>query len=606
MTWEIILILVLVALAITGFLLERIPTDQTSLTVFSAVLLVSALPIESSFPELDQLLRVFSSPAPITIAAMFVISAALEKCGIIERLASGLGKLTTLGYRRFLLLLMLLVAVISAFINNTPVVMVFLPVVLSLSRTLGVPASKLLIPLSYASIFGGCCTLVGTSTNILASSILTESGQPPIGMFEMVAVGGPLLVAGCVYLLVFGDRLLAPRETLTSLLTDEERKEFLTEAYIQQGSPFIGKTVRQTGLLQAKSVRILEVVRNNVALELEPDETRLRAGDRLILGCRPSGIAHARSIEGLVLASTQDLGLETISAHEGAIVEGVIGPRSAIIGLTANEISFRQRFRMILMAIHRRGVNLREKIDNIPLQAGDLLLLMGTDQALDGVRRSNDIFLLDHPPTPSRSLRRKAPWVVGITLVVILLASLDLMPIVAASILGVVAVFATGCLVPKEGYGSVQWSILVLIYGMLGLGLAMETTGAADLMARGLARLASFEAVPPDLRPWLLLAALYLLTNVVTETLSNNATVVLMTPIALSLGATLGVDPRPFVIATCLASSASFATPIGYQTNTYVYGVGGYRFTDFTRIGLPLNLLYFVLAVLLIPWIWPF
>ena len=606
MNWEIAFVLAILAYAVVSFVLERQPPDQVAVTVLAAVLVGSSLPFFTGMPTVDQLFQIFASPAPVTIASMFVLSAALEKCGVIEWIASALGRLARLGYRRFLLILMIAVALISAFINNTPVVMVFLPVVLSLSRTLGVPASKMLIPLSYASIFGGTCTLVGTSTNILASGMLTAQGYEPIGMFEIAWVGLPLLVVGCLYLVTVGHRLLPERETLTSLLSDEERKEFLTEAFVQQNSPLVGKTVGQSGLLKGKGVRILELVRENVALPVNPKSTMLQAGDRLVLGCRPSGFAHARSIDGLDLSSTLGLGLEAISAHEGSIVEGVIGPRSSLVGQTVQEIAFRQRLRVILMAIHRRGINLREKMDNVTLEGGDLLLMMGTDQAIEGLRRNDDIHLLDHPPTPSRSRRKKTPIVLGTTAAVILLASLNIMPIAATALIGVAVLLGTGCLNPKEGYASIEWSILILIFGMLGLGMAMSTTGAADLLAHGLIQVAAFDFIPDAVKPTLVLAVLYLATMVMTETLSNNATVVLMTPVALSLGPSLGVDPRPFVITACLAASASFSTPIGYQTNTYVYGVAGYKFTDFTRVGLPLNLLCFILSVLVIPRIWTF
>ncbi|MEM6795031.1 MAG: SLC13 family permease [Acidobacteriota bacterium] len=605
MTVDIAFVLLLLAAAIASFLLERLPPDQTAISVLGVLAVATQLPFFDSLPSVEQLMTVFGSPAPVTIASMFVMSAALEKTGVIESMAAWLARLAGLGYRRFLLILMLSVAVMSAFVNNTPVVMVFLPAVLSLSRTLQVPASKMLIPLSYSSIFGGACTLVGTSTNILASSILTSRGEAPIGMFELGRVGLPLLLVGCVYLTVFADRLLPDRETLTSLLSQDDRKEFLAEAFVAQGSPLAGQSVRQSSLLKGKGIRLLELVRDNVAHRSDP-ETVLQAGDRLVLGCRPSGFAHARSIEGLALASTRGLGLETISAHEGAIVEGIIGPRSTLTGQTVGEIGFRQRFRVILIAIHRRGVNLRDKIEEIELQSGDLLLLMGTDQAIKSLRHSDEILLLDHAPTPSRSMRRKAPWVVAIAASVILVAAMGVMPIAAAALAGVAALLATGSVTPKEGYASIEWSILLLIFGMLGLGLAMQTSGAADLLAGGLQRLATIDAIPEEMAPYFALAVLYLTTMVMTETLSNNATVVLMTPIALSLGASLGVDPRPFVITTCLASSASFSTPIGYQTNTYVYGVAGYRFTDFTRIGLPLNLTYFALSIFLIPYLWKF
>ncbi len=605
MTWEILFVLCLVLFAITSFLLERIPTDQTAIILFALVLLGGLVPYEHNrLPKLGELLAVFSNPAPITIAAMFILSAALEKTGAIKSLATVLERLTALKYRGFLLVLVPGVAVISAFINNTPVVIVFLPVILSLSRKMQVPASKLLIPLSYGAIFGGTCTLVGTSTNILASSILEGSGARPISMFEIAGVGLPLVLVGTLYLVLFGDRVLPERETLTSILSEEERKEFFTEAYVQPGSPLAGKSVAESAL-QRHGVRVLEIIRDEVAITVEPQTTLLREGDRLVLSCRPSGLAHARSLKGIALSATRGVGLEAISAHEGSIVEGVIGPRSTIIGQAIRDINFRQRFRVVLVAIHRRGVNLRE-IESVQIEAGDLLLMMGTEAAVHQLRRGDDIFLLDRPPTPTRNLRKKIPVVLATVAGVILAASFNVVPIVAAALLGVAVLFLAGILKTKESYLSIEWSILFLIYGMLALGVAMRTTGTSDLLAQTLTRIADIEAIPPDWKPYVVLATLYFLTMVLTETLSNNATVVLMAPLALSLGPTLGVDPRGFVIATCIAASASFSTPIGYQTNTYVYGVAGYRFSDFTRAGLPLNLLYFVVSVFLIPRIWPF
>ncbi|MEL7061943.1 MAG: SLC13 family permease, partial [Acidobacteriota bacterium] len=460
-----------------------------------------------------------------------------------------------------------------------------------------------LIPLSFASILGGTCTLVGTSTNILASGVLQEAGREPIGMFETAAVGLPLLATGMIYLLVVGDRLLPERETLTSLLGTAERKEFLVEAFVKDDSPLVGQRLGATSLIGGRDIRVIEVVRDNVA-QRDAASTVLQVGDRLILGCRPAGVAHARSIEGLGIAATE--GLEAISAHEGMIVEGIIGPNSSVVGQTVRQINFRQRFRMVLMALHRRGENLRETIDSIPLQAGDLLLMMGTDRAVQRLRDDDEILLLDYPPIPSRSRRRRAPLVIGVLIAVIVVSALDWLPISGAALIGAVVVLWAGVLTPTEGYASIEWSILMLIFGMLGLGLAMETSGAADLLARGLVAIADWSAIPRDLRLFVALATLYLLTSVLTETLSNNATVVLMTPVAIRLGLALSVDPRPFVIAACIASSASFSTPIGYQTNTYVYGVGGYRFSDFMRVGLPLNLLCFVVTLLVVPRVWSF
>ena len=603
--WEEIFVCLLLLGALISFVWERIPTDMTAIVLFGVLLIVSFLPFETTLPSMEQLLGVFSNPAPLAIAALFILSAALEKCGLIDILAQLLERLTKLGYHGLLIVMILLVALISAFINNTPVVVIFLPVILTLSKKIKTPASKLLIPLSYASIFGGVCTLVGTSTNILASGIIQSEGYAPLSMFELSRVGIPLMVVGTIYLTLFANKRLPLRETLTSILSDEERKEFFTEAYIRPESPLIGKSFQGSDLKKAKGIRLLEIIRNGVAVEGNIFTTELRAQDRLVLACRPGGFVQARSVEGLRLAVEEREGLETISAHEGAIVEGVIGPRSTIVGRTIHELNFRQRFRMIILAIHRKGINMRERIDTLPLMEGDTILMMGTDSAREQIRRGDDILLLDRPHTSPTDLRKKAPLVLGTMIGVIVAVSLNIMPITAAAIVGVGIVLLSGVLSPKDAYASVDWSILILIYGMLGLGTAMQSTGVSTHVAALLASLQHLN-LPGEWNLILILACLYLASSFLTEILSNNATVVLMAPIGLQLGVTLGVDPRAFIIAVCIASSASFSTPIGYQTNTYVYSVGGYRFADFIRIGLPLNIIYLIGTVALVPFLWHF
>ena len=604
MTWEILFIFGLLVFAIVSFIWERISADLTSLTVFGILLFISMLTDSDALPTLEATLGVFGNSAPLTIAGMFIVSAALERTGAIDLITSYLRKLVKLPYRGFIFVMILGVAGVSAFVNNTPVVIVLMPVILSLSREMGVASSKLLIPLSYASIFGGTCTLLGTSTNLLASGILLDAGHAPIGMFELASVGLPILIFGSVYLVLFGNKLLPHRETLTSILSDEERKEFITEAFVRAGSDLHGKTAQEGELLK-HGIRLLEIVRHGIAVPGDPKDHKLQYGDRLVLACRPSGVAEAHSMKGITIQTELAEGLETIATDEGALVEGVVAPNASIAGLTLGEINFRQRFRMVVVAVHRKGTNQRERLSNLRLQAGDTLLMMGSTASIDSLANSDEIIILDRPRVPARSLRVKMPIAIGTTIGIVTLATLNLVPIVSAVCLGVAIILLSGCMKAKDAYASVEWSILIIIFGMLALGQAMDSTGASLLIAESMTGLVG-QFAPAHLQNVIMLALIYVITSTFTEFLSNNAAVALMVPIALGIAATLGVDPRPFVVASCIAASASFATPIGYQTNTYVYGVGGYRFFDFTKVGLPLNLICFAVTVAVVPIFWDF
>jgi di/tricarboxylate transporter len=605
MTWEIIFVFALLAFAIVSFIWERISADLTAVTVFGILIFVSMLTKSDELPDLEALLNVFSNSAPLTIAAMFIVSGALERTGAIDLITSYLRRMVKLPYRLFMFIMVIGVAAVSAFINNTPVVIVLMPVVLTLSREMGIASSKLLIPLSYASIFGGTCTLLGTSTNLLASGILLDSGHAPIGMFELAAVGLPILACGSLYLVFFGNKLLPHRETLTSILSDEERKEFMTEAFVRAGSELKGQTALESGMLKGRGIRLLEIVRQGVAVKGDPKRTKLEVGDRLVLACRPSGVAEANSIKGISLHGQISAGLETIATDEGALVEGVVGPHATIAGKTLGEINFRQRFRMVVVAVHRKGHNQRDRLDSLRLQPGDTLLMMGSTKAINSLSSSEEIILLDRPRLPARSVRAKMPIAIAVTIGIVTLATLNLVPIVAAVSLGVALLMLTGCMKPKDAYASVEFSILMIIFGMLALGQAMDSTGASLMIAESMIHFVQNFA-PEHLQNVLMLAFVYIITSTFTEFLSNNAAVALMVPIALGIATTLGIDPRPLVVGACIAASASFATPIGYQTNTYVYGVGGYRFFDFTKVGLPLNIICFIVTVFVVPIFWSF
>lgn len=599
MTWEIALIFALLAGTFGLFVWEKFSPDLVALGLLVALVATGLLPQKDA-------LGVFAHPAPFTVAAMFVLSAALVKCGAVDRISSIVERAGTLPYAVVIFLLVVSVAALSAFINNTPVVVVFLPVVLNLARRMKLAPSKLLIPLSYAAVLGGVCTLIGTSTNLVVSGMIESKGLPPLHLFELAWLGVPMTLVGALYLALLGNRLLPSREMLTSILSEEERREYITEAFVQPDSPAIGKTLSQAGLTPSRGVRVLEVVRNGIAFHLEADKTHLQAGDRLILSCRPKGIAATRAAAGIDLSTELNLGLEQIAAHEGSLVEAVVNPRSELVGRTVREVNFRQRYRLVVLALHREGRNVREQVDTLPLEPGDVLLMMGTDQAINALAGNRDLTFFDHADrTPAKAKPGHIPLVLGVIAGVILGECFGVVSIELGALAGCVILCAAGVLKPREAYDSIEWPVLFIIFGMLAMGLALDRTGAAAWLAGNIVAFAE-HAVPPAHKAFFVLGAIYFVTMVLTELLSNNAVAALMIPIALGIANKLGVHHEPFVIAVMFAASVAFATPIGYQTNTYVYGVGGYKFGDFVKIGVPLNLACMAVALVLIPRIWPF
>jgi di/tricarboxylate transporter len=596
MTWQIAAVLALVAASFVAFVREKTPPDVVALCLFVIIAITGLVPTREAF-------AVFANPAPITVAAMFVLSAALIRCGALDYLSGAFAKAAVLPYPLVIFLLVMFIAFVSAWINNTPVVVVFVPVVLSIARRMKIPASKFLIPVSYASVLGGNCTLIGTSTNLVVNGLIIDQGLGGLDMFELAAVGLPCIVAGALYLAFAGNRLLPARESLTSMLSEDERREYFTEAFVPNDSRLIGKSLRAAGLVKARGFRVIEVVRDGVAINIDADTTPLEGGDRLVLACRPSGIAHARAMPGFDF--TAEAGLEQIAAHEGVVFEGAVAPHSEVIGQSISELNFRQRFRVIVLAIHRNGENVREKLEHIPLQMGDILLMMGTDQAVNSLRQGDDIILFDRPPLPSWSQHKRIPLVLATIAAVILLETFDYVPIHLGAIAGAVLMCLTGCIKPKQAYESIEWNLLFVIFGMLALGLAMQHSGAASWLAQNIVTGVDHLVSGPS-KPVVMLGCVYLVTMLLTEILSNNAVAALMVPIALGIAAAAGLDARPFIIAVTIAASAAFATPIGYQTNTYIYGMGGYRFADFVKVGIPLNVICFTVAMVVIPRVWPF
>lgn len=605
MTWEIATVLGLVLFALVQFVRERWPLDLTGLVIFAVLLLLSQLPGGSTFPDAAKLLKVFANAAPLTVAAMFVLTYALERTGAISRALVALEGIGNLGPRGLLLIMMVGSAVLSAIINNTPVVVVGLPVAIHLARRAGLPASIFLIPLSYAAVFGGCCTLVGTSTNILGSGLLGEAGQKPLGMFEIGAVGLPLAIIGTFYTVWAAPRLLPARKTLAEDLGgDEGISEYAVEATVHPASPVVGKGLSDAGFGPRTGMRIIEVLRHGEPVFEPLDRLRLEAGDQLVIVGAPKSVASILGMQGVNLKAESGPSGEYLAAHETHLAEAIVGPLSEITGRSLRDANFRQRFGLVVLAVHRRGLNLSRGFESVPLQAGDTLLVMGSDANINQLRRSSDLLLLDRTRIPTSAQKASAPLVFSTLAAVILVSAFELLPIEIAAIAGCVFLMVVGAIKPREAYASVDWPLMFLIYTTIALGTAMETTGAANWIAQNLVGISAglFSAA---WKPLAMLAVIYVLTVIITEVLSNNATVVLMMPIALGIAAQMGLDARPFAVAIILGSSAGFATPIGYQTNTFVYSAGGYRFSDFFRIGLPLNLIYLVGAVVIIPWVWP-
>jgi di/tricarboxylate transporter len=589
---DIIIVFALVLTALVLFASEIISFDVVALMIMILLMYTGILTTKEA-------LSGFSSPATITIGAMFVVSEGIRRTGALEIVGNYFSVLGSLNYWIALALMMLIIAVISAFINNTAAMVIFIPVIMSTAREMGVSPSKLLMPLSFASMFGGVCTLIGTSTNILVDSIAKDNGLEGFGMFEFTPLGLIFLVAGFAFFFIAGLRLIPPRRKDESLTESFKMKKYLTDVILKETFEEKGKTPDEIFRHWNVDVDVIQVFRKEKALGTQYCHTVLEEGDVLRIRGNPRELEKLIRADAISLNPPRQWEDQHLTEGDYALVEGVIAPDSELASKTIGEINFLERFGAIVLGIRSRGELQHEKLKKIQLRGGDSLLLsVGFDQLPNLRNDPSFVFVSDVTFTDYK--KNKMPLALAILAGVVGGAALNLAPIVTTAVSGAILLIITGCLTSRQAYQAINWKVLFLLAGVIPLGTAMSKTGGAQMLS---------DFVLESLGVWgprAVLSGLFLLTMLLTAMISNQATAAMLAPIAIQMASQLDVDARPFLLGITFAASLSFMTPMGYQTNTLIYGPGHYKFTDFTRVGIWLNLIFWAIATVMIPVFWPF
>ncbi|WP_013324283.1 SLC13 family permease [Gloeothece verrucosa] len=593
---KIVLTLAVLIIALIAFVAEWLPVDLTAMSVAVVLILLKLVSPEEGISG-------FGNSATITVMAMFILSAGITRTGIIQIVRDLLMKWGGKNSSQQILVMGMIVGPITAFINNTAVVAIFLPIVEEWCKQRKISVSKLLMPLSYVTVMGGMITLVGTSTNILASGVSKQLGYGEFSLFQFSALGMITFVIGLAYLAFFAPRLLPDRKSASnkSLEQDYQIEDYVSEILIPPRSSLIGQTLRQSGIQRKFDLAVLEIIHDDSHFPQPLADKVLSAGDILLVKGSRENLLKIKDERGIEIFAdvqfSQEEVEEEISTGAEKVAQVLILSNSRLIGSTLKDLRFRQRYNATVLAIRRGEELIRERLGKVPLRFGDLLLVQGPKESFIGFHTTRELLVLEEKDI--ENLRKDKAWIaLAIILGVVILAAFDWLPILVSSLLGVLLMIITGCLKPGEIYGAVRWDIIFLLAGLIPLGIAMENSGTTEWLANQLV------AIGGHLSGYWILTFFYLITSFLTEILSNNAAVVLMIPIAVKVAQTLSLNPMAFMFAVTFAASNSYLTPIGYQTNTMVYGPGGYKFLDFTRVGLPLNIILTIATPVLIIWLY--
>ena len=596
MTPDIILVLGLLFFGFIMFVTEMFSIDVTAMILLTILFTLGYLtPAEA--------LSGFSNPAVITIAFLFIISRALQKTRILEYLIIRVRRLADKSILLGRGVYLFTIGVASAVVNNTAIVAIFMPVSIRLAQKYKMSPSKMLIPLSYSAILGGTLTLVGTSTNLLVNSIYIETpGVEPMGMFEFMRYGLILMFVGLLYILFIAPIILPSRTSTSSLTKSYRLGGYLTEMKITSESPLNGKTCLERGINKNYDVMVLDILRDGKMITNMIRLTRLREGDILFVRGTLENFLRMKEVEKVALLTDEKLTQEELEQEDNVVVECLITDKSDMVGKSLMTGNFRRRFGAFILAIRREGTIVREKIAHVILSAYDTLLVYGPENKINELSKTSDFVVLGEVDA---ELRKQRFWWMTIVVIIgtITLAALGYMPIVKSAMLGVVILLALRILTPQESYQSINWQVIILISALIPVGIVIQKTGTADWIAGFIS--SATRSVDVEWQPRVLLALIYFITIFLTEISSNAATAIIMTPISLAVAQQMGFDPRAFVFAVAFAASASFITPVGYQTNLMVYGPGGYKFSDYIRVGFPLALIFWVMAIFILPILWP-